>query len=95
MKYSDDFNSINKYNYCHYSNLLVLYFRSEKPSVKEAYMGHLIELANHVVEQCEKNRAFNDFFLYKLPEETLDQWVNFVAEPLGEINKIQQIMLVS
>ncbi|XP_043482300.1 serine/threonine-protein phosphatase 6 regulatory subunit 3 isoform X2 [Leptopilina heterotoma] len=67
--------------------------KSEKPSVKEAYMGHLIELANHVVEQCEKNRAFNDFFLYKLPEETLDQWVNFVAEHLGEINKIQQIML--
>lgn len=70
-------------------------FRNEKSSVKHAYMGHLIELENHIVEQCKKNESFNDFLKTKLPEETFNQWETFVAEQLSEINKIQRIMLVS
>ncbi|XP_051166399.1 serine/threonine-protein phosphatase 6 regulatory subunit 3 isoform X2 [Leptopilina boulardi] len=67
--------------------------KNEKSSVKHAYMGHLIELENHIVEQCKKNESFNDFLKTKLPEETFNQWETFVAEQLSEINKIQRIML--
>lgn len=65
----------------------------EKSSVKQAYMGHLIELANYIVEECEKNSAFNDFLKAKMPEETFTQWETFVVEQLAEINKLQRIML--
>ncbi|XP_033210876.1 serine/threonine-protein phosphatase 6 regulatory subunit 3 isoform X2 [Belonocnema kinseyi] len=67
--------------------------KKEKSGVRQAYMGHLIDIANNLVTQCEKNNVFNNFLKANVPAETLTNWENFVSTELEDINKTQRIML--
>lgn len=58
-------------------------------------MGHLIRIANLVVQEFEKNATLNAFVNENLAKETLTAWNNFIKGPLANINKTQQIILVS
>ena len=58
-------------------------------------MGHLIDIANNLVAQCEKNNVLNNFLKTNLPAETLSKWETFITTELEEINKTQRIMLAS
>lgn len=56
-------------------------------------MGHLIKIANHVVEQVEKC-SLRPVLANQLPPEVLAVWEEFVKCTLSEINKTHNIALV-
>jgi hypothetical protein len=58
-------------------------------------MGHLIILVNDIVTRCEENNVLLNYLRTNLSEDTLKQWQNFISTKLDEINKIQELMLVS
>lgn len=56
-------------------------------------MGHLINIANNVVQECEKTVALKTFIEGSLAEDTQSAWENFIKGPLAESNRQQQIVL--
>ncbi|XP_017753161.1 PREDICTED: serine/threonine-protein phosphatase 6 regulatory subunit 3 isoform X2 [Eufriesea mexicana] len=60
---------------------------------KQGYMGHLINIANNIVNQCEKSEHLNKFLKDNLLPECLNNWENFVNVELTKINKTHQIPL--
>lgn len=58
-------------------------------------MGHLINIANNIVIQCEKNNALDTFVKTNLSTECLNKWENLVNTKLVEINKTREIFLVT
>lgn len=69
-------------------------FRSQSKGVRQGYMGHLVNIANNIVEQWDKT-PFGEFITEKLSSETIEAWKKFVGEPLAEVNKKQSEVLVS
>lgn len=61
---------------------------------KQGYMGHLINVANNIVNQREKSENLDKFLKDNLLPECLSNWDNFVNIELTKINKIHQIHLV-
>lgn len=57
-------------------------------------MGHLINIANNIVNQCEKNENLDKFLKDNLSSECFNKWDNFVNVELTKINKTHQILLV-
>lgn len=57
-------------------------------------MGHLINIANNIVNQREKNENLDKFLKDNLSPECLNKWDNFVNVELTKINKTHQILLV-
>lgn len=57
-------------------------------------MGHLINVANNIVNQREKSENLDKFLKDNLLPECLSNWDNFVNIELTKINKIHQIHLV-
>jgi len=57
-------------------------------------MGHLINIANNIVTQCEKNNILASFLKNNLSPECLSKWENLVNTQLVEINKIQQTVMM-
>ncbi|XP_075230197.1 phosphatase 6 regulatory subunit 1-like protein fmt isoform X2 [Lycorma delicatula] len=65
----------------------------EKPGgCRRGYMGHLIKISNHIVNQMEKG-TLGDFIKENLPEEDYKSWEAFSNNTLETINKIQQTFL--
>ncbi|XP_033183135.1 phosphatase 6 regulatory subunit 1-like protein fmt [Bombus vancouverensis nearcticus] len=60
---------------------------------KQGYMGHLINIANNIVNQREKNENLDKFLKDNLSPECLNKWDNFVNVELTKINKTHQILL--
>lgn len=60
---------------------------------KQGYMGHLINIANNIVNQREKNENLDKFLKDNLLPECLNKWDNFVNVELTKINKTHQILL--
>ncbi|KOX78430.1 Serine/threonine-protein phosphatase 6 regulatory subunit 3 [Melipona quadrifasciata] len=60
---------------------------------KQGYMGHLINVANNIVNQREKSENLDKFLKDNLLPECLSNWDNFVNIELTKINKIHQIHL--
>lgn len=58
-------------------------------------MGHLINIANLVVEKCKENSSLDKFITEHVPKDSLEAWNNFVNSELEETNKIQRITLVN
>ncbi|KAK7870635.1 hypothetical protein R5R35_009131 [Gryllus longicercus] len=59
---------------------------------RHGYMGHLIKIANHIVDHACKG-PLADFIKEHVPEETASAWDAFVTNTLSEINKKHNIVL--
>lgn len=57
-------------------------------------MGHLINIANNIVNQCEKNNILASFLKNNLSPECLTKWESLVSVQLVEINKIHQSVMM-
>ncbi|XP_012342045.1 serine/threonine-protein phosphatase 6 regulatory subunit 3 isoform X1 [Apis florea] len=60
---------------------------------KQGYMGHLINIANNIVNQRERSENLDKFLKNNLLLECLNKWENFVNVELTKINKTHQILL--
>lgn len=68
--------------------------RNKENGVRQGYMGHLINIANNIVTQCEKNNILASFLKNNLSPECLSKWENLVNTQLVEINKIHQTVMM-
>ncbi|XP_029171427.1 serine/threonine-protein phosphatase 6 regulatory subunit 3 isoform X2 [Nylanderia fulva] len=68
--------------------------QTKENGVRQGYMGHLINIANNIVGQCEKSNILASFLRNNLSPECLSKWENLVNTQLVEINKIHQTMMM-
>ncbi|XP_011866447.1 PREDICTED: serine/threonine-protein phosphatase 6 regulatory subunit 3 isoform X2 [Vollenhovia emeryi] len=68
--------------------------QNKENGVRQGYMGHLINIANNIVIQCEKNNILASFLKNNLSPECLTKWENLVSVQLVEINKIHQTVMM-
>ncbi|XP_012286736.1 serine/threonine-protein phosphatase 6 regulatory subunit 3 isoform X2 [Orussus abietinus] len=64
-------------------------------SIRQGYMGHIINIANNIVSQCEKNNVLDTFLKVNLPTESRNKWETLVTTQLVEVNKAQNAPLGS
>lgn len=57
-------------------------------------MGHLINIVNNIVKECEKNQVLDTYLKTNPSPECAKQWEELVTTELVEINKTQQLWLV-
>lgn len=69
-------------------------FRSAENGIRQGYMGHLINIANNIVNQREDSESLDKFLKDNLSSECLDKWDDLVNTKLSKINKTHQIFLV-
>ncbi|KAG7211282.1 hypothetical protein KM043_010587 [Ampulex compressa] len=67
--------------------------QNKENGVRQGYMGHLINIADNIVNQCEKYDILDNFLKTNLSTDTHSKWTNFVTKELAEINKTHQIFL--
>lgn len=67
--------------------------RVQEKRQRRGYMGHLIKIANLVVDQVEKC-SLRPILAKQLSPEVLAVWEEFVKCTLSEINKTHNIALV-
>ncbi|GLV33771.1 fiery mountain [Carabus blaptoides fortunei] len=68
--------------------------KQRKPKgIRQGYMGHLINIANEIVQQCKQNTSLDTFISENLDKDTLESWNNFIISSLAETNKTQSIIL--
>ncbi|XP_053971363.1 serine/threonine-protein phosphatase 6 regulatory subunit 3 [Hylaeus anthracinus] len=60
---------------------------------RQGYMGHLINIANNIVNQCKKSEDLDNFLKANLPPKCLYEWNKFVNVSLVIINKTNQVVL--
>ncbi|CAL1686532.1 unnamed protein product [Lasius platythorax] len=68
--------------------------QTKENGVRQGYMGHLINIANNIVTQCEKSNILASFLKNNLSPECLSKWKNLVNTQLVEINKIHQTVMM-
>ncbi|XP_025163429.1 serine/threonine-protein phosphatase 6 regulatory subunit 3 isoform X2 [Harpegnathos saltator] len=68
--------------------------QNKENGVRQGYMGHLINIANDIVSQCEKSNILNSFLKNNLSSECLSKWEKLVSTQLVEINKIHQTVMM-
>ncbi|XP_011697032.1 PREDICTED: serine/threonine-protein phosphatase 6 regulatory subunit 3 isoform X4 [Wasmannia auropunctata] len=68
--------------------------QNKENGVRQGYMGHLINIANNIVTQCDKNNILASFLKNNLSPECLTKWENLVSVQLVEINKIHQTVMM-
>lgn len=73
----------------------ILYFRTKPKGVRQGYMGHLINIANNIVNEYEKNSSLDEFIKGNVSKDTLEAWEIFIKGPLADANKTQRIILVN
>nr|XP_003708528.1 PREDICTED: serine/threonine-protein phosphatase 6 regulatory subunit 3 isoform X1 [Megachile rotundata]XP_012152984.1 PREDICTED: serine/threonine-protein phosphatase 6 regulatory subunit 3 isoform X1 [Megachile rotundata] len=61
--------------------------------IRQGYMGHLINIANNIVNQREKSEGLDKFLKDNVSSECLTKWENLVNTKLAKINKTHQIIL--
>ncbi|XP_076622483.1 phosphatase 6 regulatory subunit 1-like protein fmt isoform X2 [Colletes latitarsis] len=61
--------------------------------IRQGYMGHLINIANNIVNQRKKSEDLDNFLNANLTPECLNKWKNLVNTQLAKINKTHQILL--
>ncbi|XP_067001625.1 serine/threonine-protein phosphatase 6 regulatory subunit 3 isoform X2 [Anabrus simplex] len=66
--------------------------QSKSGGPRRGYMGHLIMIANHIVQHSEKG-PLATFIKEHVSADTVAAWEAFVANTLAEINKTHQINL--
>lgn len=73
----------------------VFYYRFQQVNLKQGYIGHIIAIANEIMINYEANDFLLKFLQTNLPETVMQKWEMFVKTKLDEINKKQQLSLVS
>lgn len=68
--------------------------QTKENGVRQGYMGHLINIMNNIVVQCEKSNILVSFLKNNLSLECLSKWKNLVNTQLVEINKIHHTMMM-
>ncbi|XP_070152721.1 serine/threonine-protein phosphatase 6 regulatory subunit 3 isoform X2 [Polyergus mexicanus] len=68
--------------------------QTKENGIRQGYMGHLINIANNIVTQCEKSNILASFLKNNLSPECLNKWENLVNTQLMEINKIHQTVMM-
>lgn len=68
--------------------------QTKENGVRQGYMGHLINIANNIVTQCEKSNILASFLKNNLSPECLSKWENLVNTQLMEINKVHQTVMM-
>ncbi|XP_011329157.1 serine/threonine-protein phosphatase 6 regulatory subunit 3 isoform X2 [Ooceraea biroi] len=68
--------------------------QNKENGVRQGYMGHLINIANNIVTQCEKSNILTSFLKNNLSPECLDKWESLVNTQLVEINKIHETLMM-
>ncbi|KAH0946482.1 hypothetical protein HN011_011282 [Eciton burchellii] len=68
--------------------------QNKENGVRQGYMGHLINIANNIVTQCEKSNILSSFLKNNLSRECLDKWESLVNTQLVEINKIHETLMM-
>ncbi|XP_071574955.1 serine/threonine-protein phosphatase 6 regulatory subunit 3 isoform X2 [Temnothorax nylanderi] len=68
--------------------------QNKENGVRQGYMGHLINIANNIVTQCEKNNILASFLKNNLSPECLTKWENLLSVQLVEINKIHRTVMM-
>lgn len=68
--------------------------QTKENGVRQGYMGHLINIANNIVTQCEKSNILASFLKNNLSPECLSKWENLVNTQLVEINKVHQTVMM-
>ncbi|XP_032690827.1 serine/threonine-protein phosphatase 6 regulatory subunit 3-like isoform X3 [Odontomachus brunneus] len=69
--------------------------QNKENGVRQGYMGHLINIANDIVTQCEKSNILDSFLKNNLSPECLSKWEKLVSTQLVEINKIHQTVMMN
>nr|CAD7603584.1 unnamed protein product [Timema genevievae] len=59
---------------------------------RRGYMGHLIKIANHILNASEKG-TLSSFITENVSPDVVDAWEAFVLNQLAEINKSNQLCL--
>ncbi|XP_046411016.1 serine/threonine-protein phosphatase 6 regulatory subunit 3 isoform X1 [Neodiprion fabricii] len=67
--------------------------QGEEKGIRQGYMGHLINIANNIVTQCEKNNILQSFLKTNLSPDCLTKWEALATNQLADINKIHKIYL--
>ncbi|XP_029047430.1 serine/threonine-protein phosphatase 6 regulatory subunit 3 isoform X2 [Osmia bicornis bicornis] len=67
--------------------------QSAENGIRQGYMGHLINIANNIVNQREDSESLDKFLKDNLSSECLDKWDDLVNAKLSKINKTHQIFL--
>ncbi|XP_025993083.1 serine/threonine-protein phosphatase 6 regulatory subunit 3 isoform X2 [Solenopsis invicta] len=68
--------------------------QNKENGVRQGYMGHLINIANNIVTQCERNNILASFLKNNLSPECLTKWEDLVSVQLVEINKIHETVMM-
>lgn len=68
--------------------------QNKENGVRQGYMGHLINIANDIVNQCKKSNILDSFLKNNLSPECLSKWEELVNTQLVEINKIHQTVMM-
>ncbi|XP_012539454.1 serine/threonine-protein phosphatase 6 regulatory subunit 3 isoform X2 [Monomorium pharaonis] len=68
--------------------------QNKENGVRQGYMGHLINIANNIVTQCERSNILASFLKNNLSPECLTKWEELVSIQLVEINKIHQTVMM-
>nr|XP_031828128.1 serine/threonine-protein phosphatase 6 regulatory subunit 3-like [Nomia melanderi] len=61
--------------------------------VRQGYMGHLIIIANNIVNQRKKSKSLDNFLQSNLSCECLNEWENLVNTDLAKINETYLVIL--
>ncbi|XP_076286850.1 phosphatase 6 regulatory subunit 1-like protein fmt [Lasioglossum baleicum] len=61
--------------------------------VREGYMGHLINIANNIVNQRKKSVNLDKFLKANLSRKCLNKWKNLVNTDLAKVNETHQTLL--
>lgn len=57
-------------------------------------MGHLINIANNIVAQCEKSNELESYLKGNLSSDCMTKWEALATNQLADINKTHKIYLV-
>ncbi|XP_012257302.2 serine/threonine-protein phosphatase 6 regulatory subunit 3 isoform X2 [Athalia rosae] len=67
--------------------------QGEERGIRQGYMGHLINIANNIVTQCEKSNVLEAFLKANLSPDCLNKWEALASNQLADINKTHKICL--
>ncbi|XP_033328291.2 phosphatase 6 regulatory subunit 1-like protein fmt [Megalopta genalis] len=67
--------------------------QNSENGVRQGYMGHLINIANNIVNQCKKSANLDKFLKANLSRKCLNKWKNLVNTDLAKINETHQMLL--
>lgn len=67
--------------------------QGEEKGIRQGYMGHLINIANNIVTQCEKNNVLEGYLKANLSSDCLNKWEALATNQLADINKTHKIYL--